>query len=51
MLPFPLKVQDEVPRPPTPAPTVGENNHEILSEVLGYDADKIRQIEGSGALG
>jgi crotonobetainyl-CoA:carnitine CoA-transferase CaiB-like acyl-CoA transferase len=51
MLPFPLKVQDEVLRPPTPAPTVGENNHEILSEVLGYDAEKIRQIEGSGALG
>ena len=51
MLPFPLKVQDEVLPPPTPAPTVGENNHEVLSEVLGYDAEKIRQIEGSGALG
>ncbi|MCS5635922.1 MAG: CoA transferase [Myxococcota bacterium] len=51
MLPFPLKVQDEVMPAPTSAPTVGENNHEVLSEVLGYDAEKIREIEDSGALG
>ena len=51
MLPFPLKLRDEETSPPTVAPTVGENNHQVLSEVLGYDAEKIREIEESGALG
>jgi len=51
MLPFPLKLRDETLSPPTVAPTVGENNHQVLSEVLGYDAEKIRELEESGALG
>ena len=51
MLPFPLKLRDETLSPPTVAPTVGENSHQVLSEVLGYDAEKIRELEESGALG
>ena len=51
MLPFPLKLRDETLSPPTVDPTVGENSHQVHSEVLGYDAEKIRELEESGALG
>lgn len=51
MLPFPLKIQNEPPVTPTPAPKVGENNDEVLSGVLGYDEGRIRALKDSGALG
>ncbi len=51
MLPFPLKLQNESIPAPTPAPTVGENNEEILGEVLGYQPEKIKALKDSGALG
>ncbi len=51
MLPFPLKIQDESMQPPSHAPTVGENNEEVLSETLGYGATKIQELKDSGALG
>jgi len=51
MLPFPLKIQNERPAAPTPAPKVGESNDEILSGVLGYDEGQIRALKDSGALG
>ena len=51
MLPFPLKIQNESVQPPSHAPTVGENNEEVLSETLGYGATKIQELKDSGALG
>jgi crotonobetainyl-CoA:carnitine CoA-transferase CaiB-like acyl-CoA transferase len=51
MLPFPLKLQNESIPAPTPAPTVGEHNEEILGEVLGYQPEKIKALKDSGALG
>lgn len=51
MLPFPLKVQGESMQPPSHAPEVGENNEEVLSRTLGYDANKIQNLKDSGALG
>lgn len=51
MLPFPLKLQNESIPAPSPAPTVGENNEEILGEVLGYQPEKIKALKDSGALG
>jgi crotonobetainyl-CoA:carnitine CoA-transferase CaiB-like acyl-CoA transferase len=51
MLPFPLKIQDESMQPPSHAPTVGENNEEVLSETLGYGATRIQELKDSGALG
>jgi crotonobetainyl-CoA:carnitine CoA-transferase CaiB-like acyl-CoA transferase len=51
MLPFPLKLQNESIPAPTLAPTVGENNEEILGEVLGYQPEKIKALKDSGALG
>ena len=51
MLPFPLKILDESMPAPSHAPSVGENNEEVLSEILGYDATKIQELKDSGALG
>ncbi|MEE2673904.1 MAG: CaiB/BaiF CoA-transferase family protein [Myxococcota bacterium] len=51
MLPFPVKFLDEQMPPPATAPTVGEHNEVVLSEVLGYDADRIAKLKDSGALG
>jgi crotonobetainyl-CoA:carnitine CoA-transferase CaiB-like acyl-CoA transferase len=51
MLPFPVKFLDEELAPPSVAPTVGEHNDAVLSEVLGYDADRIAALKKSGALG
>ena len=51
MLPFPVKFLDEELPVPTKAPTVGEHNEQVLSEVLGYDADRIAKLKGAGALG
>lgn len=50
-LPFPLKVigEDEVTL--TRAPDAGEHTEEILTRVLGYDADRIAALRAAGALG
>ena len=36
---------------PTRAPRVGEHNDDVLSDVLGYGADRIKVLKESGALG
>jgi len=36
---------------PTKAPTVGQHNEEVLTEVLGYDDAQIASLRESGALG
>jgi crotonobetainyl-CoA:carnitine CoA-transferase CaiB-like acyl-CoA transferase len=51
MLPMPVKFLGEELPAPTKAPTVGEHNDQVLEEVLGYDAEKIAQLKGKGALG
>ncbi len=43
-------VDGSVPNP-TPAPTAGQHTDEILSDVLGYDADKVAALRAAGALG
>jgi crotonobetainyl-CoA:carnitine CoA-transferase CaiB-like acyl-CoA transferase len=51
MLPFPVKFLDEEFPPPSMAPTAGEHNDQVLTEVLGYDAERIAKLKDSGALG
>jgi crotonobetainyl-CoA:carnitine CoA-transferase CaiB-like acyl-CoA transferase len=51
MLPYPVKFVGEELPDPTPAPTVGQHNDEVLADVLGYDAEKIAAVHESGALG
>jgi crotonobetainyl-CoA:carnitine CoA-transferase CaiB-like acyl-CoA transferase len=51
MLPFPVRFLDEELAAPTVAPTVGEHNDAVLSEVLGYEAERIAKLKDSGALG
>jgi crotonobetainyl-CoA:carnitine CoA-transferase CaiB-like acyl-CoA transferase len=50
-LPFPLKVADVEMPAPTKAPEVGEHTDEVLTEVLGYDPDRVAELRRSGALG
>jgi len=51
MLPFPVKFIGEQLPEPAMAPTVGEQNEQVLREVLGYDDDRIAELTASGALG
>ncbi len=51
MLPYPVKFKGTELPEPTHAPTVGEHSRAVLSEVLGYDAAKIEELEKSGVLG
>ncbi len=51
MLPFPVKIVGEELPSPGLAPTVGEHNERVLSEVLGYDAKRIAELKETGALG
>ena len=50
-LPFPVRFLDEELTEPTKAPTVGEHTETVLADVLGYDADEIARLRGTGALG
>jgi len=50
-LPIPIKVLDAEQPVPTKAPTVGQHNEEVLTEVLGYDDAQIASLRESGALG
>ena len=43
---FPLHVEGEELPIPTMAPTVGEHTDEVLTRVLGYDADQLAQAQG-----
>lgn len=51
MIPYPVKFVDGSLPDPTPAPTAGQHNDEILSEVLGYDEARITELRVAGALG
>jgi crotonobetainyl-CoA:carnitine CoA-transferase CaiB-like acyl-CoA transferase len=50
-IPLPVRVLGEKPTIPTRAPKVGEHTDELLADVLGYDASRIAQLRGDGALG
>ena len=51
MLPFPVKFRGETLPAPTQAPSVGEHTDEVLRDVLGYDAARIRALREKGVLG
>ncbi|MEZ5170480.1 MAG: CoA transferase [Acidimicrobiia bacterium] len=50
-LPFPVKIVDGEHPVPTRAPDVGEHTEAVLTEVLGYDSDRIDNLRSTGALG
>lgn len=50
-MPFPLKVVGEELPEPTRAPTVGQHTDEVLTDVLGYDGDRVAALRDAGALG
>jgi crotonobetainyl-CoA:carnitine CoA-transferase CaiB-like acyl-CoA transferase len=51
LLPFPVHFLGETLPEPARAPTVGEHGEEVLTRVLGYDAERIARLRESGALG
>jgi formyl-CoA transferase len=46
----PIKLSDS-PTEVTRSPLLGEHTDEILSEVLGFDESRVRDLKNSGALG
>ena len=51
MLPFPIRFDEESMPAPRKAPEVGEQNAEVLGEVLGYDAARIEELKEKGVFG
>ncbi len=51
MLPHPVKFVGEEPVDPTPAPTAGQHNDEVVTEVLGYSAERLAELRDAGAFG
>jgi crotonobetainyl-CoA:carnitine CoA-transferase CaiB-like acyl-CoA transferase len=51
MLPFPVKFVGEELPPPCKAPTAGEHTEEVLTDILGYDKDKIAKLRDAGTFG
>jgi crotonobetainyl-CoA:carnitine CoA-transferase CaiB-like acyl-CoA transferase len=51
-LPFPVRVVEEQPPVTTRrAPTLGEHTDEVLTQVLGYDAEQRDRLKADGAFG
>jgi crotonobetainyl-CoA:carnitine CoA-transferase CaiB-like acyl-CoA transferase len=48
---FPLRVEGEELPVPSMAPGVGEHTDDVLTGVLGYDADRVAKLRATGALG
>jgi crotonobetainyl-CoA:carnitine CoA-transferase CaiB-like acyl-CoA transferase len=51
MIPYPVKFIGEEPVDPTPAPTAGQHNDEVLEQVLGYTPEQVASLREAGALG
>jgi crotonobetainyl-CoA:carnitine CoA-transferase CaiB-like acyl-CoA transferase len=51
MMPYPVKFRGAELPDPSHAPSVGEHNDAVLTEVLGYDATRIEALRKTGALG
>ena len=47
---FPLRFSEQPERLDLVAPTLGQHNQEVLSEVLGYNSDRIVDLERAGVL-
>ncbi|HJM99416.1 MAG TPA: CoA transferase, partial [Acidimicrobiales bacterium] len=50
-LPLPVNNIGEETTTPSKAPTVGENTEEVLSGLLGYDTNRIKNLRGDGVFG
>lgn len=50
-LPLPVYVDGSLPPAPTMAPTVGEHNDNVMTDVLGLSADDIQALKDAGAFG
>ena len=50
-LPLPVKIIGEETTTPSKAPTVGENTEEVLSGLLGYDTNRIKNLRDDGVFG
>lgn len=50
-LPLPVNIIGEETTTPSKAPTVGENTEEVLSGLLGYDTNRIKNLRDDGVFG
>jgi len=50
-LPLPVNIIGEETVTPSKAPTVGENTEEVLSGLLGYDTNRIKNLRDDGVFG
>ena len=50
-LPLPVNIIGEEVATPSKAPTVGENTEEVLSVLLGYDTNRIKNLRADGVFG
>lgn len=46
----PIKLMDTMPSIRRPAPTLGQHNHEILTELLGLSPEAVRRCESEGVV-
>ncbi len=51
LLPSPIKVVGGELAPPRKAPVLDEHTDEVLSEILGLDADRLAQLRAGGVIG
>ena len=47
---FPVKFSETPAQLKSPAPLLGQNNNEILSEILGYSDEKIKELVSKGVI-
>jgi crotonobetainyl-CoA:carnitine CoA-transferase CaiB-like acyl-CoA transferase len=50
LIKFPLKFSETQPEFKTPAPLLGEHNREVLSGIMGYDDNKIKELMQKGII-
>ena len=46
----PLRIDDNTPAPPKPAPALGEHTAEVLKEMLGMGEEEIRELNEEGII-
>ena len=47
---FPVKFSETKAQVKTPAPLLGQHNKEILTEILGYSEEKIKELVSKGII-
>ncbi|MEM7141953.1 MAG: CoA transferase [Actinomycetota bacterium] len=50
-LPLPVYVNGELAPCPSKAPTLGQDNDDVMADVLGRSADEIQALKDAGAFG